>query len=190
MDFFNLKDYIIHFEKVIPSNLCKTIVKDCESLSWQLIPWTDYSNNQLKNVDVGNPRHAERPVGMPAKFRMSLHPIIESQITHYMRNKFATFNISGFSPISLNRYTKGSSCLRHVDHIHSLFDGQKKGIPTLSVVGVLNDDYEGGEFIFWDDYQVPLKEGSIIIFPSNFLYSHRVNTITKGTRFSFVSWVW
>ena len=30
----------------------------------------------------------------------------------------------------------------HADHIHSMFDGEKKGIPILSVLGVLNDDYE------------------------------------------------
>ena len=35
----------------------------------------------------------------------------------------------------------------HQDHIHSIFDGNEKGIPILSIVGNLNDDFEGSEFI-------------------------------------------
>ena len=32
-----------------------------------------------------------------------------------------------------------------------MFDGERKGIPILSVLGVLNDDYEGGEFYLIDE---------------------------------------
>ena len=43
---------------------------------------------------------------------------------------------------------------QHHDHIHSLFDGNEKGIPVLSFILNLND-YEGAELFFWDDYVVP-----------------------------------
>jgi predicted 2-oxoglutarate/Fe(II)-dependent dioxygenase YbiX len=79
---------------------------------------------------------------------------------------------------------------KHCDHIHDMFDGKMKGIPTLSIVGFLNDDYEGGEFIMFDDMEIKLKQGDVLIFPSNFLYPHKVNPVTKGIRDSFVSWVW
>ena len=79
---------------------------------------------------------------------------------------------------------------KHCDHIHDMFDGQMKGIPTLSIVGILNDDYEGGEFIMFDDYHVELPKGAIMVFPSNFLYPHKVEPVTKGTRHTFVSWVY
>jgi predicted 2-oxoglutarate/Fe(II)-dependent dioxygenase YbiX len=78
----------------------------------------------------------------------------------------------------------------HCDHIHSLFDGEQKGIPMLSVVASLNDDYEGGDFIMWEDQKLELPAGSIIVFPSNFMFPHSVNTVTSGIRYSFVSWVW
>ena len=78
----------------------------------------------------------------------------------------------------------------HCDHIHSLFDGERKGIPILSVLGLLNDNFEGGDFIFFDDYKIKFNKGDIIIFPSIFLYPHRVAPVTKGTRDTFVSWVW
>jgi predicted 2-oxoglutarate/Fe(II)-dependent dioxygenase YbiX len=78
----------------------------------------------------------------------------------------------------------------HCDHIHSMFDGTRKGIPSLSILGSLNNDYEGGELVFWQDQKIELKAGSIMIFPSNFLYPHKVVEVTKGVRYSYVSWVW
>ena len=78
----------------------------------------------------------------------------------------------------------------HCDHISELFDGQRKGIPTLSIVGLLNEDYEGGELIMFDNYEIKLKQGDLMIFPSNFLYPHKVEPIKKGVRYSYVSWVW
>ena len=50
-----------------------------------------------------------------------------------------------FSPFRLNKYTKGTMMRKHYDHIHSLFDGEHKGIPVLSFIGILNDDYMGGD---------------------------------------------
>ena len=78
----------------------------------------------------------------------------------------------------------------HYDHITSLFDGERRGIPVLSVVGLLNDNYQGGEFVLFKDHKIELKVGDILVFPSNFMYPHRVDQITKGTRYSFVSWAW
>ena len=79
----------------------------------------------------------------------------------------------------------------HCDHIHDMFDGTRKGIPTLTILGLLNDDFEGGEFLMFDEEkEIKLKAGDIMIFPSVFLYPHKVAAVTKGVRDAFVSWVW
>ena len=78
----------------------------------------------------------------------------------------------------------------HCDHIHDLFDGNTKGIPILSIVGSLNNDYNGGDFIMWGNQKIEIPAGSIIVFPSNFMYPHCVTQVTEGTRYSFVSWVY
>ena len=38
------------------------------------------------------------------------------------------------------------NCTDH-DHIHSIFDGKMKGVPIVSIVANLNEDYEGAEFV-------------------------------------------
>ena len=78
----------------------------------------------------------------------------------------------------------------HCDHIQTLFDGKNKGVPILSCLGLLNDNYEGGEFFILDDFKIDLKKGDLLIFPSNFLYPHRVLPVTSGIRYSYISWVW
>jgi predicted 2-oxoglutarate/Fe(II)-dependent dioxygenase YbiX len=78
----------------------------------------------------------------------------------------------------------------HCDHIRDIFEGKNRGVPILSVLGVLNEDYTGGEFVMFQDERIELKTGDLMIFPSSFLYPHKVNPVIEGVRYSFVSWVW
>ena len=41
----------------------------------------------------------------------------------------------------------------------------------------------------YQNKEYKLKAGEVIIFPSNFLYPHKVNPVSKGTRYTFISWV-
>ena len=79
---------------------------------------------------------------------------------------------------------------KHVDNINSIFEGSRRGSPLLSVVGLLNSNFTGGDFIMFDNYKVKLNTGDIMVFPSSFTYPHTVTPVSKGTRYSFVSWVW
>jgi predicted 2-oxoglutarate/Fe(II)-dependent dioxygenase YbiX len=97
---------------------------------------------------------------------------------------------NGFTDTKFNKYDINTSMKQHCDHIRSMFDGNIKGVPILSVIGALNNDYEGGELIFFDDQIIDLKKGDVMVFPSNFMYPHKVSNITNGERYSFVNWVW
>jgi predicted 2-oxoglutarate/Fe(II)-dependent dioxygenase YbiX len=97
--------------------------------------------------------------------------------------------ITSISNPRLNKYPAGTMMRSHVDHIHTLFDGELKGIPAISLVAVLNDDYKGGDLVICGQ-PYRLKPGQIIVWPSCFLYPHEVTEVTAGTRYSFVSWAW
>lgn len=97
--------------------------------------------------------------------------------------------ITKFSNIRLNKYPKNSRMLPHVDHIHTIFDGTQKGIPILSIVGMLNDDFKGGEF-FIREKEFKLNKGDVIIFPSIFIFPHEVKKVLKKERYSFVVWAY
>ena len=95
--------------------------------------------------------------------------------------------LTKFSPIRFNKYEVGNTMRIHYDNIHSIFDGKMKGIPIVSIVGNLNEDYEGAEFMLRDK-EIKLKTGDILLFPSGIVYPHTVKETKKGIRYSFVSW--
>jgi hypothetical protein len=68
---------------------------------------------------------------------------------------------------------------------------QDQGISSrvLSVLLYLNDDYEGGEIEFrHSNLKFKPKAGSVLFFPSNFLYVHEVYPVTKGPRYALPNW--
>jgi predicted 2-oxoglutarate/Fe(II)-dependent dioxygenase YbiX len=120
--------------------------------------------------------------------------LIYSCIGNYLRQiDLPWFNSwVGFSPVRYNRYKSNTNMKLHCDHINTVFDGTIRGIPTLTILGLLNDEFKGGEFTLFDQEEdvIPLEKGDVIMFPSNFQYPHKVNSVTNGVRYSFVSWAY
>ncbi len=187
----DLKDYMLHLKKWIPNYiLTKTLKELTKEKNWTRHTYTDlqtlrrYSMNKNKELDVcwtNNLSYSKEIYDLVWK---ALEKYI---VTDNISGKTFT-SWSGFSEIRFNKYKKGQIMSKHSDHIVSLFTGKNRGIPVLSIIGVLNDNYEGGEFIMFDDYEIKFKAGDILIFPSIFLYPHLVKPVKKGTRYSFVSW--
>jgi hypothetical protein len=100
-------------------------------------------------------------------------------------NYFASRNIDSsnytlpINEIPLRRWGKGPGMGPHCDN----YDGHTN--LAFSMILYLNDDYEGGEIEF-SNQGVSLKpdEGSLIIFPSNEPYLHKVNEIKSGDRYT------
>ena len=177
----------IYVENMLNPELCKTLISIIKNENWKLHEWYSYKDNTTKSME-------EKECSVLFADNMEFEPfqkvgkLVDEVIKNYQNHYDIGEHCSRFSKPRYNRYKEGTQMRKHVDHIHSIFDGQTKGIPILSIVGVLNDDYEGGEFLFNNDYEVTLKAGDILLFPSLFLYEHTVKLVKKGTRYSFVSW--
>ena len=183
---------LIHVERgIIPQNLCDYIVDQIEKNEWRPHSWYNnvqgtFGSEETKELDVQNITAEHQQLLTPfmisagASYNAKYH--FECERTMQIMNKF--------SAIRFNRYSPGQIMRQHHDHIHSLWNTQDAGIPVLSFILNLNDDYEGADLYFWDDYIVPLGKGDIIMFPSLFLYPHGVTEATRGRRFSAVSWAW
>ena len=92
-----------------------------------------------------------------------------------------------YTDFRLNKYSKGGFMSRHIDNIHHSH-GQTYGYPQLTALLMLNDDYEGGNFLIADN-EYETAKGSAIVFPSNFMFPHAVKKVEKGTRYSIVTWL-
>lgn len=184
----NLYDYIFK-ENIISEEECEWAIEESEDCKWIDHGWDARDDDGgYKNLDVKH--ETELSVASPERHSdldRILRKGIDTAIELYSE-RYPECGVKRKTHPRLNKYSKNTEMKEHVDHIHSIFDGKEKGIPTISIVGVLNDNYEGGEFIFNDEYEVKFKAGDILIFPSVFLYKHRVNLVDGGTRLSFVSW--
>ena len=59
----------------------------------------------------------------------------------------------------------------------------------ISMVFYLNDDFEGGDFVFPElKVRVRPEPGMMVCFPSNHQYMHGVEPVTRGKRYSIVTW--
>jgi predicted 2-oxoglutarate/Fe(II)-dependent dioxygenase YbiX len=177
---------LVKVYNAIPKSSSSNIIKRSADLTWYKHSWSGYSTTK------GSPSANTEFLRAPADniIKLQLIPIINECLDNYKIDIEMDIEINGSSHPQLNKYDTGTMMLPHHDHIHSLFSGPIKGIPILSIVGLLNDDFEGGEFVFWNDELIKLVAGDVLIFPSLFAYEHQVNKITKGSRYSFVSWTY
>ena len=183
-----ISDYIF-VTNAIPGDLCESLIDECNKKEWKKHTWYDYGANQSgsepeKELDVMNCTQDQQN-----KITPHLVKALEDYQIKYSTEGEKTYGpwLSKFSPIRFNKYVIGTTMRKHYDHIHSIFDGKMKGVPIISIVGQLNDDYEGAEFCCRDK-EIKLKTGDILLFPSNFMYPHEVKEAKKGVRYSFVSW--
>lgn len=99
-----------------------------------------------------------------------------------------------FPPL-INRYdaAEGHGFGDHVDNaIRFLPDGSGRIRTDLSATLFLSgpDEFDGGELVIEDNYgshQVKLEAGDMILYPATSL--HRVEPVTRGTRFASFFWI-
>jgi len=186
----NVDDYIM-IQNLIPTELCKSLIRESSlpDKKWYKHAWYSYREDDTHSMPD---KELDQLISTEDQFK-SLGPYLEQAVGNY-QNKYSAKEekagsgwIKHIGQVKFNRYKVGMKMQTHYDHIQSMFDGKQKGIPILSFIGLLNDNYEGGELICRKK-EIKLKRGDILIFPSNFMYPHKVKEITKGMRYSFVTW--
>jgi predicted 2-oxoglutarate/Fe(II)-dependent dioxygenase YbiX len=189
----NLKDYVKHYSCFLKNDVCEKTILELNQINNNL--WNQHEfYDSLKNKYLKY--SGDQELATLYSKNISTKEIIMKEIWNAIHDYITSLNFPWFigwqaySEIRFNKYSENTKMAQHCDHITTLFDGKEKGIPILSVLGILNDDYEGGEFIMFDNEKIKLNKGDLLIFPSIFLYPHKVETVTKGTRYSFISWVW
>jgi hypothetical protein len=82
----------------------------------------------------------------------------------------------------LLKYGKDNHFVKH-------YDDSKQYPRTLSMSYYLNEDYEGGEIEFVNfNLKIKPVADQMIMFPSNYVYTHTVHPVVSGTRYAIVGW--
>jgi len=182
-----LKDYIFILEDIIPDKLCNDILNEYENSK----EWLDTAIGGKGNInkEIRNCKTIGISLNEVIEKNKNVRKILDDEVFQSTKKaikiyneKFKQAHISKDSGYQLLKYEKGGFYIQHVD---SFTETPR----TISCSFILNDNFKGGEFSFFDNKHIySLKKGSAIMFPSNFLYPHAVLPVTDGTRYSIVTW--
>jgi len=176
MDFF---DYVRIYD-IEDNELCDSLIRKYADQEWEQHSW-GHNDGTTQHQE---PDYAE--ILNPATPDPRLFDVCGKVFADY--SQYFNIGLVQFKEPRISRYKVGSFLRSHHDHTKDLFDGERKGIPICTAVGVLND-FEGGEF-YIRDRDMELKKGYVVVFPSIFLFPHEVKEVTRGIRYSFVTWAW
>jgi predicted 2-oxoglutarate/Fe(II)-dependent dioxygenase YbiX len=182
---FDLRDYIVVFENIIPNELCDEILEEYNSdKNWINTSVSGGVNRDIRRCDAINISEnfvIEQNQEKRKKIDDKMFNCAGEAIKKY-NEKFKHAHIQGDSGYTLLRYQEGEFYSEHTDHFL-----QQPRIVSCSFT--LNEDFEGGEFGFFNReliYKPP--KGSALMFPSNFLYPHEVMPVTRRVRYSIITW--
>ena len=81
----------------------------------------------------------------------------------------------------------GDKAQEYKEHVDMSTDREPR-LLTCSLI--LNDDYEGGDFTFFEgEYKILKKAYSAIVFPSNNCFPHAITPVYKGDRHVILTWI-
>jgi len=182
-----LEDYIVVIENAVTPALCDAILKEynnCDDWVDSIVGGGGVINKSVRNCST---------IGMSFKGIIDKNPKLREELDKYLHvsvseiikkyiEKHPACVIEEDTGYDILRYTEGQFYTEHTDSF-------KIRPRAVSCSIALNDDYEGGEWAFFNKkLNYKIAKGSAILFPSNFMYPHEIMPVTKGTRYSIVTW--
>lgn len=179
-----ISDYIMVIKGLVPEDLCDDILKEFpeDSVYWE-----------PSSVGAGDVREDIRNCNMIGLSRLPHQNMVYENLDSRMfecaaeaikqyRERWPGVETEIDTGYDLLRYRTGEFYTQHTDS----FKEQQRSV-TCSFH--LNDDYEGGEFAFFNREKVyKFEKGDAILFPSNFMFPHEILPVTSGTRYSIITW--
>ena len=173
-------------ENVVPEELCDRILNEYSNSN----DWISTSvgegeiNTNIRNcnvISISQQVIIDKNVDVRKKLDEDFFVCASEALNKY-RELYPEVGSEIDTGYDLLRYTEGQFYTQHTDS----FKAQQR---TVSCSFLLNDDYEGGEFAFFDrEIMIKGGKGSIVMFPSNFMFPHEILPVTSGTRYSIITW--
>lgn len=173
------EDYLFwEFPQQIPQDHIQQLMQD--SVTWPTREGTIGDKKELA--------HNVRQVH--TKPMSEFHPISLQMhaLAHHANQQCWQYTLGGPTQLELLKYVEGGD--RYDAHVDTarLADNL---VRKLTVILMLNDDYEGGRFYFQQDLHhrqyITTQAGKVLVFPSHVM--HGVEPLELGVRHSVVAWI-
>ena len=181
-----LLDLKYHIKGLMPEDICKSFIDFFENNSQLAGLEQSYKYKEgetaldnFKCINLSDLVNENTEFMKPFETARKYIGIGVTNYVSHIKNKICpTFSdrlINKTSNIRILRYKEGESIKDHCD---------VGAIERASITINLNENYEGGEFRFFDgQIKEVLKTGDTMIFPAEPVWIHGTEPITKGTRY-------
>ena len=106
--------------------------------------------------------------------------LLAASIPYAKKHKIHDLYHEGYNVL---KYSTGQEYKSHSD-------GSTESGRSISAIVYLNDDYEGGHVEFVNfGIKIKPKPGMLLLFPSNYPYTHIAHPVTSGTKYAIVTWI-
>ncbi len=187
---------IFIYRKAISSDNFIKMIEEEASKSWPYLLWTQSSTGDGDNN------------GFISEYRtsleMSMHPLLSEEVNEDLSElqtkliedilkpidqcvwdyrNFFDLKLRSETAYSLLKYAGGSEYHIHYDHAPA----NERVLSMVSCLG--EEEFDGGELEFNNfNLTVKLNKDDVILFPSNFPYTHIAHPVNQGTKYSLVTW--
>lgn len=181
-----LEEYIYIVKNALSYEVCDEILNEfLNSNEWEdtVVGRGDINKNirNCQTIIISYPHVIQKNKDNRHKLDNAIFDGASKCIKEY-NARFPHCNIEEDSGYELLKYPKGCFYKEHTDSF-------KARPRAVSCSFILNDDFEGGEFAFFNrELKYKLEKSDALLFPSNFMYPHEIMPITKGTRYSIITW--
>jgi predicted 2-oxoglutarate/Fe(II)-dependent dioxygenase YbiX len=185
MEHGKLEDYIHIVKNAIDNQTCDEILNEfINSDEWVNTEIASGINKNVRNcqtIVISYPHVIQKNKDIRQGLDNAIFDGASKCIKEY-NVKFSHCKIEEDSGYELLKYPEGCFYIEHTDSF-------KAAPRAISCSFMVNDDFEGGEFAFFNrELKYKLEKGDALLFPSNFMYPHEVMPVTKGTRYSIITW--
>tara|TARA_R100000781_G_scaffold101567_1_gene65092 strand:+ start:84 stop:626 length:543 start_codon:yes stop_codon:yes gene_type:complete len=171
------KNYIREYKNFVPKKLAQKIIyqKDLEF------------NQATTGGGKLNPHRHCLIKALDPQFNKEVADLYMKAFKNYIE-EFRFFNsIKGDTTGWDHVLYMGDKAQEYKEHVDMSTDRQPR-ILTCSLI--LNDDYKGGDFVFFEgEYTIYKKSCSAIVFPSNFCFPHAITPVSEGDRHVIITWI-
>jgi Rps23 Pro-64 3,4-dihydroxylase Tpa1-like proline 4-hydroxylase len=179
----SLVDYIQVFDDVVVDDWILTEIQSLDSFFTLCDPTLE-----IKNHGKYNYLKLEKYKSIPDEsFEKLFGPLqmgLVQAVDMYSQlvNDFVYSDLSGSESFMLTKYQTGNYVIKHSDY----FPIKAR---SLSLHLTLNEEFDGGEFSFFNgEHIIKPKKNQIIIFPANFIFNYEILPVTTGVRWSAENW--
>jgi|694.fasta_scaffold41827_3 hypothetical protein len=189
---------IYSYSGVFPESL-EYISKIEELVNLKKIAWVpSFNKKHTSEEDAKKFFRQVETIGLPLEFQVpdnvdkksesnsvvfEFSKLLKDSFDIYLKEYVNEYGISlsEQEPFGLLKYGNGSKFGKHIDN-GMMFNR------TVSLVYYANDDYVGGE-IYFDQFDLKIvpQKNQLLLFPSNYIYSHSISEVSSGIRYAIVS---